>query len=318
MALQIALICFLGVVTVTFGITFLVNMQKERSVARLRKIMAAPSPASAASQSTIAKRKELLPTLAKVMSGWQMTERLYKELSTAGWAVRPSEFLGLIVGSAITCQMLALIIFKSVLAFVLFAVVGISLPIMVLKLNQAKRKAAFDGQIVDALEMISSALRSGFSFLRAIQMVSQEMPAPISLEFKRIVYEVNVGRPMEQALRGVVDRTGSYDFDLVVTAVTIQLQVGGDLAGILQTIAETLRDRIQVIGEMKALTAEGKMSGAILMLLPVGLAAALGVMNPEYMSILITDPLGPYVIGAAVLFQIVGGLVIKNMLNLDV
>jgi tight adherence protein B len=166
--------------------------------------------------------------------------------------------------------------------------------------------------------LMSSSLRSGFSFLRAMQMVAQEMPSPISQEFDRIIGEVKVGRPLEDALRGSVARIRSYDYDLAVTAVLIQHHVGGNLAEILETIAGTIRERIRIIGEMRALTAEGRISGIVLVLLPIVLAAILSTLNPVYMSVLIKETAGHYLIGLAVLFQIIGSLIIRRMLVLDI
>ncbi|MHB1190818.1 MAG: type II secretion system F family protein, partial [Armatimonadota bacterium] len=165
---------------------------------------------------------------------------------------------------------------------------------------------------------MASSLRSGFSLLRAIQIVAQEMPPPISKEFARAVAEVGVGRPMEDALRSVVRRMRSYDLDLAVTAIIIHLQVGGNLAEILETIARTIRERLKILGEMRALTAEGRISGAVLVALPIVMALVLVVLNPGYIGVLIEERLGHYLIAGAVAMQILGGLVIKNMLSVDV
>lgn len=265
-----------------------------------------------------AQRDDSMPTLSKVLSGRRFTERLYIELSAAGLPIRPSEFVGIIAGLVLLSQILAGLLFRHVLAHVILGLIAVAVPIVVLKSLQHKRRLAFDNQIVDALVMMASSLRSGFSFLRAMQMVAQEMPPPISKEFERVIAEVNVGRSMEDALRGVVARVSSYDFDLVVTAVLIQLQVGGNLADILDTIANTIRERMRIMGEMRALTAEGRVSGIVLVLLPIILGLVLLMIRPEYMSTLFKETIGQYMIAAAVVLQIIGGLIIKKMLVLDI
>jgi tight adherence protein B len=161
--------------------------------------------------------------------------------------------------------------------------------------------------------MIASSLRSGFSLMRSMQMVSQEMPPPISEEFERVINEVNLGRPMEDALRESVSRVKSYDYDLMVTAILINQQVGGNLADILEIIAHTIRERLQIRGEMKALTAEGRISGVILVILPLVLAGLIAVLNPPYLLTLVTEPIGVYLIVTAVLLQIIGGLFIRKI-----
>ncbi|HAH88019.1 MAG TPA: secretion system protein [Armatimonadetes bacterium] len=307
---------------VVFGAVLLISTAADRSRsktrARLNDLIAGRQPEETHAQSSLGKKRDRLPMLAKIMSNWHLTENLYAELAAAGWAIRPSEFLGIVIGGMIIGIIAAILTLHSLLSYFIFGLVGAAIPILLLKSSKGKARAAFNNQIIDALEMIASSLRSGFSFIRAMQMVAQELPPPISTEFRRVVYEINVGRPLDEALRGVVTRIGSYDFDLVVTAVTIQLQVGGNLADILETISSTLRDRIQVISEMNSLTAESRISAGILMLLPVVLAVALSVLNPKYMSTLTTDPLGHVMIGSAVMLQVIGWLIMKKMMSMDV
>ena len=131
------------------------------------------------------------------------------------------------------------------------------------------------------LTLIASSLRSGYSFLRAIQVVGQEMPDPIAEEFRRTVAESNLGVPTEQALGRMVERVPSYDLDLVVTAVNIQLQVGGNLAQILDTIAATIRERVRNQREIAALTAEGKLSGWVCAGMPPIMCAIMTALNPD-------------------------------------
>src|SRR5437588_681593 len=152
----------------------------------------------------------------------------------------------------------------------------------------------------------------------AIQVVGHEMPDPIAEEFRRAVAESNLGVPSEQALGRMVERVPSYDLDLVVTAVNIQLQVGGNLAQILDTIAATIRERVRNQREIAALTAEGKLSGWVCVGMPPIMCAIMTALNPEYMKPLFTESYGLMIIGVAVGLQLVGGLVIKKMLSIDV
>ncbi len=267
---------------------------------------------------TGATRTDMMPTLTRYMKGRPMTERLVTDLSSAGLPIRPSEFIGIVAGSVLFFELLAMLLFKSILGYFTLGAVGLAIPLLVLRHLRGKRRVLFERQIADALIMMASSLRSGFSFLRALQMVAQEMPPPIAKEFERVVNEVNVGRPMEDALRSVVTRVQSYDFDLVVTAVLIQQQVGGNLADILDTIAATMRDRSRVIGEINALTAEGRISGIVLVALPIFLGVVMTLLNPTYMHVLIYETLGHILLGIAAGLQIVGGLIIRRLLVLDI
>jgi len=309
---------FVGTVVIVLVVGMLTSMGSRRTSARLRELAQTPTSPRTSRLTPEAGREDAAPTLTRLLGGYRLTEKLYVELAAAGLPIRPSEFAAIVAGCVILSQLLAALLVKSVLAYVLLAVVAASIPIVVLKSLQHKRRAAFDAQIVDAILMMASSLRSGFSFLRGMQMVANEMPPPISVEFGRVISEVNVGRPMEDALRSVVARVSSYDFDLVVTAVLIQHQVGGNLADILETIANTIRERVRVLGEMRALTAEGRISGVVLVILPIIMAVALALLNPKYMSILIKETIGHYLIGIAIVMQVIGGLIIKKMLVIDI
>ena len=310
-----AAVSFLGVL-ILVGIIFLLATAGSRSTSVRLEKLTSPAPRPIAPPGRPGAR-DSMPTISALLSGRELTERLYLQLSSAGLRMRPSEFVGITAGSFIFSQIIGLALGGHVLLSIGLAVLGIGIPIAVLKFLQGKRQRAFDAQLVDALMMIASSLRSGFSFLRGMQIVAQEMPAPVSEEFERVINEVGVGRTMEDSLRNMVARMQSYDLDLAVTAILIQLQVGGNLSEMLETIAATIRERVRIFGEMRALTAEGRLSGWVLVAIPIILGFALTVINPLYMSFLFKETLGHYLIGAAVFLQIIGGLVIKRMLVLD-
>jgi len=312
--LVVVVILFVGAIA---AVVAALTTKRDTATERLRKLTSPPEPEKPQRAVRKKQKRDLLPTLSAVLSGRGLTEKLFAEVTAAGVPIRPSEFLGIIAAAVILSQIVALVVAKNALGNVLFGAVAIAAPIGVLRSLQQKRRNLFNAQIMDALTMIASSLRSGFSFLRAVQSVATELPPPIAQEFQRVVDEVNVGRSTEDALRSVVDRVKSYDFDLVVSAVLIQLQVGGNLADILDSIAETLRERVQLVGEMRAMTAEGKMSGILLMVLPVALVLLLMAVSPSYIEKLVYERLGQYMLGAAAVLQLIGGIIIKRMLVLD-
>jgi tight adherence protein B len=264
------------------------------------------------------RERDFLPFVTQMLARRSLGERLQIELVQAGLKIRPSEYLGLIVLSTLLLGLSGLLLPGYRFAVPMFAVLGFCWPQVMVKSLIVKRMRKFENQLPDALTLIASSLRSGYSFLRAIQVVGQEMPDPISEEFRRAVAESNLGVPTEQALGGMVERVPSYDLDLAVTAVNIQLQVGGNLAQILDTIAATIRDRVRNQREIAALTAEGKLSGWVCAGMPPIMGAIMTALNPEYMKPLFSEAVGLMMIGVALGLQLVGGLVIKKMLSIDV
>jgi tight adherence protein B len=148
--------------------------------------------------------------------------------------------------------------------------------------------------------------------------VAEEAPHPISSEFRRMLRETNLGYPMEQALDGLAERVPSEDLDLVVTVIKIQRQIGGNLAEILDKIVHTIRERIRIKGEVNTLTAQGKLQGIILTLLPVAMAIGIYMMNPEFMMPLFTTLLGKAMLGVAFILQMIGGFLIKKIVEIRV
>lgn len=262
-------------------------------------------------------RPELFPTLAKLLNASRYGERLRLELVRAGLRLRPAEFVVVCLGTMSALGAFGLIQTHELWLALVLGGLGAAIPVLCLWQRQEARRRRFDMQIPDTLTMIASSLRSGYSFLRALQMVAEEMPAPISEEFGWLLTETKVGIPLETALAHTVENVRSTDLELVATAISIQAKVGGNLAEILDTIAETIRERVRIQGEIKSLTGEGKLSGIILFLLPVFLAILLNARDPKYFQPLLDSPYGPTMIGGALLAQFIGGIIIKKMVTIE-
>lgn len=262
---------------------------------------------------------DLFPTIARLIEPTGRGGRLRTALARAGVPLRPSEFVGL---SAFWVVVLALagwlIAGGSADGALIGGVFGVLSPAALLTVLQRRRLAQLQVQLPDALMIMAAGVRSGFSFTRCLQLVSEEMKPPIGTEFARTVHEIALGRSTQEALGRLVQRTDSYDIDLCVTAVTIQIEVGGNLATVLETIAETIRERFRLRGEIKSLTAEGRLSGWVLFLAPIGLFLFLLRNNPEYINVLIQDELGRWFLVAAGIMELAGGLIIKKLLDIDV
>lgn len=192
------------------------------------------------------------------------------------------------------------------------------LPLIWLVRKRKKRVNKLVEQLPDVFELMSQALRAGHSLPGAIQMITEQMPDPIAGEFARVFHEQNLGIKVEEALLNMANRTDQMDVRFFVTAVLIQRQTGGDLAEVLDKIGKVIRDRIHLFGTVQALTAEGRLSGWVLLLLPVVVFFVCMIMNPEYASVLIdTDP-GRMMLGAAIAMDLMGLAMIKKIVNIKV
>lgn len=193
-----------------------------------------------------------------------------------------------------------------------------SLPLVWLMMRRKKRLKAFAAQLPDALEMLARSLRAGQSIAYGFNMVASEMPPPISKEFGRVFEESNLGIPLEESLDELTNRVPNLDLKFFSTAVILQRQTGGDLAEILDKIGSLIRDRFRIWGQVQALTGEGRLSGVVLLALPLVLFVAVYQLNPDYVTVLFTDPMGKKMLAVAIVMQIIGALVIRKIVNIKV
>ncbi|QDV52540.1 type II secretion system F family protein [Gimesia fumaroli] len=193
-----------------------------------------------------------------------------------------------------------------------------SLPFMWLLFCRNRRFKKFALQLPDALELVGRALRSGHSLASGLSVVVQEMPAPISTEFALAYEEQNLGVPIDEALKSMLKRMPNLDLKFFVTAVVIQRQAGGDLAEILDKIGHIIRQRFKIMGQVQALTGEGRISGVVLMALPIALFFAVYYLNPDYVMLLFTDELGRKMIAGGIVLQVLGALWIKKIINIKI
>jgi len=183
-------------------------------------------------------------------------------------------------------------------------------------LNRRKaRRRLFEQQFPDALDMMTSALRAGHGFTKALQLVAMEAPDPVGTEFRKTFEEQNLGLPIREALLNLTQRIASVDVKLFVTAVVIQRESGGNLTEVLLKISETIRSRFKLMGQVKTLTAQGRFSSWILGGLPVALALIISMLNPDYIMLLFKDPFGKMMVTAALMMEIIGFVVIRKIVN---
>ena len=240
------------------------------------------------------------------------------KMQQAGIPLLGTEFMALLLLSAVVVGSIAAVLVKKWYAGVLAAILIVAVEYVYVLLRIDRRSTSFTNQLGDCLMMVANALRAGFSFLQAMEMISKEMEPPISEEFQHVMRDIGLGATVERALDDMEKRVGSPDFSLVVTAVLIQQQVGGDLAQILDTISETIQDRIRMRREVKTLTTQGRLSGWILILTPVALALFMTSSDPNYLDPLFKNPIGQIILGATIVMEIIGAIIIKRIVDIEI
>ena len=244
--------------------------------------------------------------------------KIQRMLDQANLLWSAPRFLINLLGASALALILCLLITRSVS---ISAIVGLSaffLPLIVVNIKRKMRMKKLVEQLPDIFELISQALRAGHSLASGIQLVSKQTPDPAAIEFGRVFHEQNLGIKIEDALKHMADRVGQLDVELFVTAVLIQRQTGGDLAEVLTKIGGVIRGRIEVMGQVRALTAEGRMSGVVLCALPVVVFMASYSLNPDYAGVLLYEQAGQYLLGAGIVCQILGMLLIKKIVNIKI
>lgn len=220
--------------------------------------------------------------LNRLGEGTDLFDSISRDLARADIKLRPAEFMTLTIGSAVAGGVAGYFIGRGLLLGVVGFVVGIFVPRIYVKRAQSRRLRQFDNQLGDMLNLMVNGLRAGYSTLQAMEAVSRELPAPICDEFRRVVQEMQLGIGMEEALDHLLRRISSDDLDLVVTAINVQREVGGNLAEILDVISYTIRERVRIKGEIQALTAQGRATAWVISMLPLVLLALLYLVNRDY------------------------------------
>jgi len=210
-------------------------------------------------------------------------ERIARDLARADLKFKPGEYLALYVIAMIGGALIAYMAGgRLILSAFIGAVIGAFLPGLYVRNQKGKRLVHFNDQLPDMLNLVVNGLRAGYSTMQAMEAVSKELPAPICDEFKRVVQEMQLGIPMEKALENLLRRIPSEDLDFVVTAINVQREVGGNLAEIMDVISYTIRERVRIKGEIRALTAQAIYSGRALAIMPIGLLCILYFLNRTY------------------------------------
>lgn len=291
---------------------------------RIEKWVTQPSPTSLGAESRtaggkdLARRSNLPSRLDRMLAGRGFAASIATDLARADLSLTVAEYLAICGGLALGGFLSGYLIGRNPAFSVLLGLVCAFLPQMFVSRRQSTRLSAFNRQLPDVLERLVGSLRAGYGLSQAVEWVAKQMPHPAGGEFGRVVREMQLGRSLAQALDSMVRRLDSDDLALIVTAIQIQYEVGGSLADILETVAETIRERVRIQREIRVLTAQQRFSGYVLIALPIGLAIFLYIMNPDYEGRLF-EP-GPTLcipIGAAIM-MVIGYLIMRRIVQIEV
>lgn len=311
---------FLTVILIFAGIISIIASKKKKLSARLEKYTGKQESHSVEDKEKKSHESSLRGSFKSLSGtvapkGWIKTAEV--ELAQADIPLRPEEYVTIQMLIIVVLTFLSYFVGGNLLLTVVVALLAALTPSILLKRAKARRIMKFNNQLGEGLSIMANSLRAGFSFMQSVDTLSKEMPPPLSTEFARMLKEMNLGSTTEEALDNLLNRVESEDLDLVITAVKIQRQVGGNLAEVLERIAATIKQRIKLKGEVKTLTAQSRVSGLIIGLLPLFIIGVVSLIHPEYITTLFTHPLGFIMLGWAVVSEIIGFLVIRKIVAID-
>jgi tight adherence protein B len=318
--LIVCIAVFIGVTALVVGLSYVMRGDKEAEVEDRLSVLTGgkkSGKAGALSQTDLlaTMRKDGTSAAERIISRY-LNLRLLFEQANVELAV-PNFLLICVALGAVGVTIPTLTGINILFAPLIGLFLGV-LPMVWLLMRRKRRLRKFAAQLTQALELIARALRAGHSLAAGLSLVAQEMSDPIGMEFSRTFEEQNLGIPMEQALENMTTRVPNLDLKFFVTAVVLQRQTGGDLAEILDKIGSLIRERFQIWGQVQALTGEGRLSGIVLLALPPALFAVVYRMNPEYLMLLFTDPMGKKMLIGGVVMQLLGALAIRKIVNIRV
>ncbi len=318
MTLGLSLLAFISVFLLFLGVDSVLRGQKQVIESRLDRY-ASRAKTGDTTAVPVDNQARVVHKLNRLIVSQNASQRIATEIARADLKLTPQEYVLVNIASVLVCFLLVLWIMKSNLLLALIGgLVGFYIPRIYVRWLQAKRLNAFNNQLSDTLSLLSNSLRSGYSMLQSMETVSSELPPPMSVEFARVVREVGLGLTVEDALFHLLTRINSEDLDLVITAINIQHEVGGNLADILDTIAHTIRERVRIKGQIRSLTASQRLSGNVVALLPIAVGLFLTLFNPNYISGMWSDPCGLMMLGVGGVTVATGYLAIQKITQIEV
>jgi tight adherence protein B len=328
-SLLLAIVLIVGFfILLSYGAYLLITRRKTILAERLETYAGIEEEAALATNTEMQKITGL-PGVMRLFLTREYMARLEEDLARADIPMRPAEYILLRLLLVGTGALLGSYLLGNVQSCIILAVIGFWAPTVFVRVHQNRRRAKFVRQLADALMLLTNSLRSGYGFLKGLELVAKEMSDPISKELNRMLREVNLGATVDEALLNLGRRVNSQDLDIVIGAYLVQKDVGGNLTEIMEKVAETIRERLRIQGDIRVLTTQGKLSGLIVGLLPIGVGIFLVMAAPDYFNAMLGPPIaghfmnhdipwGIVLLLAAFCWQLIGAYMIYKIISIKV
>lgn len=317
-----AVFVFLALVCIALAL-FGWSVDKRWAERRFGELQREQGPQGVSRQALLLRRgPSTIPALRDLLMGSAWARRAALDLDRAGLSLTVGEYLLLRVFLAAVLFVVPLVAsgmaVGGLIAALVLGVTGYVAPALYVNIRKQRRLRAIEGQLVEAITHIANAMRAGFALLQAIDSAAHRLQPPLAQELARVVADVNLGRSLEDVLVDLGERVGNYDLDMVITAILIQRSTGGNLSEILDNVAETMRERDRVRGEIRTLTAQQRFAGWVLSFWPVAVGIIFFLLNPELVSNMWTTPVGVALLVGAGVLQLLGFLTIRRIVAIDI
>jgi tight adherence protein B len=322
MAILLFLLTFLIVAGVIFGVWVFAGADVGQE--QIRKRMNAVHKAERrgdVSQSLKLVRDEMLsdvPVLHRILLQWSWSSKLQDFLAQAGMRTKPARILLLSAVLGLGSYLVAGFFFHKTYFSLPLGLVVATIPLLVVVMKRRRRLHKFEERFPEALDLLGRAVRAGHAFTTGLEMIAKECGEPLAGEFRTAFEEQNFGLPLRDALLNLSERVPLIDVRFFVTALLIQKETGGNLAEILDGLSRVIRDRFRIYREVQVRTAQGRLTAAILIALPIFMAITISIINPNYMKVLFEDPKGPLILGIAAGLQAIGSMILWKIIHFEV
>lgn len=318
----ITILAFLLIVLVMNRLVMLLTSRDRKMHQRMQSTLGQPivrnsDDGEASDERRISPRKYRLPW-KDLADNNPYLDNLKERLTRAGVPLKVGEYLAITSVTGVFCAVLGMAFFHNLVMALLSGAGGLLIPGVWVGLIYRQRIASIEGQLLDAAVMMASSLRAGHSFMQALELVSREMPPPLSTEFSRVLRENRIGVSLEEALENLIARAESSELELMVSGILVQRQVGGNLAEILDIIADTLEKRVKMRGRIRVLTAQGRLSTWVIALLPIGLGIFIFGSHPEMLKLMLSEPSGVLMLIMGSILLVLGIFAVRKVVNIDV
>ncbi|MEA3340059.1 MAG: type II secretion system F family protein [Chloroflexota bacterium] len=308
----------IGFIVVGLGILIGGVIVSQRSSSLIEERLGITEEA-AVSADEVPRKSPMADALNRAMTSRGLGSNMATQLARADLKITVAEFMAVTVLLVVVAGAVVFFLRRGdILATAGACLLAFFAPRTYVGMLRGRRLKAFNNQLSDSINLLVNSLRAGYSVMQAMEAIAEEMGPPISVEFGRVVQEVQFGITLEQALAHMLRRITSEDLDMLVTAINVQREVGGNLAEVLDSISHTIRERVRIKGDMQSLTAQSRISGYMVSVIPVALAGFMYLINPEFISLLFTHICGYIMLGAAFLGIILGFVIMNKMMQIDV